>query len=573
MGKSPGKWIKTLLFGKKVPKSNLSKRREVMNPANEEEALISAKLSASDLTVDPSLTSQLVCGTGAGVDLNLEERATTKLLNDGVILPPGKQGGDAQTITNLGSPNDPERIRHEQAAIKAQAAFRGYLARRAFRALRGIIRLQALVRGHLVRRQAVATLCCVLGIVRFQALVRGQKVRRSVIGIKVHEKQSLGKRLVDKSSNSFDITSTRAENLSKNAFVCKLLAPSPTAIPLRLQYGPEEPNSSWEWLKCWTRSRFWESQSQREKIVCSNSQAKQGSFKKVDIEQDKPKRGIERLRKANVENGSTHSKSESEKFKRNPRKYSSHPVDSVQEHPQNEIEKDKRNLRKISDSTMEASARLEADTGKTKPKQRNASCSAAPEVSEKGISDYAEKTKKDVAMVESKQFDVETSLRQQAAAEPIDELHDHPALDVHHKVSNGKNEDIPGTDKGFGSKDDQISDENQKTSRRRVSLPAKQDYQENGLHNTRRVPSYMATTESAKAKLRLQGSLKLGHDEAENNGFTRRHSLPSSTNGKLSSLSPGAQKLIQASGKGGVRNDKSLLSSIDGKLIQAGWRR
>lgn len=30
MGKSPGKWIKTVLFGKKSSKSNISKGREVM---------------------------------------------------------------------------------------------------------------------------------------------------------------------------------------------------------------------------------------------------------------------------------------------------------------------------------------------------------------------------------------------------------------------------------------------------------------------------------------------------------------------------------------------------------------
>lgn len=61
-------------------------------------------------------------------------------------------------------------------------------ARRAFWALKGIIRLQALVRGHLVRRQAVATLQCMHAIVKFQALVRGRIVRLSDVGREVHDK-------------------------------------------------------------------------------------------------------------------------------------------------------------------------------------------------------------------------------------------------------------------------------------------------------------------------------------------------------------------------------------------------
>ena len=73
-------------------------------------------------------------------------------------------------------------------------------ARRAFWALKGIIRLQALIRGHLVRRQAVVTLCSMLGIVKFQALIRGRRVRSSDIGLEVQRKYRLGTPLVSISS-------------------------------------------------------------------------------------------------------------------------------------------------------------------------------------------------------------------------------------------------------------------------------------------------------------------------------------------------------------------------------------
>lgn len=64
-------------------------------------------------------------------------------------------------------------------------------ARRAYHALKGIIRLQALVRGHLVRRQAIATIRCMQGIVRLQATVRGRRVRQSDAGYELHKKYNL----------------------------------------------------------------------------------------------------------------------------------------------------------------------------------------------------------------------------------------------------------------------------------------------------------------------------------------------------------------------------------------------
>ncbi|CDP01832.1 unnamed protein product [Coffea canephora] len=66
--------------------------------------------------------------------------------------------------------------KEELAAIQIQACFRGHLARRAFRALRSLVKLQAVVRGVCVRRQARIALHCMHALARLQVTIRARQL-------------------------------------------------------------------------------------------------------------------------------------------------------------------------------------------------------------------------------------------------------------------------------------------------------------------------------------------------------------------------------------------------------------
>ncbi|KAK8530855.1 hypothetical protein V6N12_013355 [Hibiscus sabdariffa] len=689
MGKSPGKWIKSVLFGKKSSKSSHPKAKEV---TNERQVLVEARVSETDLATAPPFSSQLnPCATERDErELELENKEAAYISHDDGISLPISEDIDSQNFTLQDSPCDPERIKQEQAATLVQASFRGYLARRAFWALKGIIRLQALIRGHLVRRQAIATLCCMMGIIKLQARVRGLMVRHFD---DVHELQKNRNQINFLQESKLVVSvgvnvTSRFGKLSSNAFVCKLIASSPTVMPLRLHYDVGEPNSVWIWLERWSASCFWKPIPQPKKAPDCKLQKKQVNGQVAEMDAGRTKRSVRRIPPANLDGTSLQATSEFDKPKRNLRKISSHPAESVQANPQNELEKVKRSLRKVHNPVVENS-QSEFEFEKPEQSLKKVSSTTGLDTVEQGLNSSAEKTNKETAMAANNSTDKmkkemamavnssaekmkketvmtanssaekmkkETVMTVNSSAEKMKEtgvnsssekrkkelamavnsspeklkkemaltanssaerMNTEMAVTVYGSSENKKKlmrtskspdfETAPGPLKinetadlshadlaGIDSKpltDITANDENTpitnvelkrkneptktdlQKSGRKASNPPKQDRTENGTQSSPALPSYMAATESAKAKLKLQGSPHSAPDGGDKSNLTRRQSLPSSANNKISSQSPRTHRQVHSEKVG--KSDRSTLSSRDGngKATQVEWRR
>ncbi|XP_062092852.1 protein IQ-DOMAIN 3 [Humulus lupulus] len=173
--------------------------------------------------------------------------------------------------------------KEEIAAIKIQTAFRGYMARRALRALRGLVRLKSLIQGQSVKRQATTTLRCMQTLARVQSQIRARRIRMS------EENQALQRQLQQKREKELErLRVSMGEewvdsHQSKEQIEAKLLSKQEAAVRREraLAYAfshqqtlknssksanptfmdPNNPHWGWSWLERWMAARPWESRS------------------------------------------------------------------------------------------------------------------------------------------------------------------------------------------------------------------------------------------------------------------------------------------------------------------------
>ncbi|KAL5985780.1 hypothetical protein ACLOJK_027767 [Asimina triloba] len=179
------------------------------------------------------------------------------------------------------------KSRDEVAAIKIQTAFRGYLARRALRALRGLVRLKSLIEGHAVKRQATTTLRCMQTLAKVQSQIRSRRIRM------LEESQALQWQLLQKREKELEkLRASLGDEWddsiqSKEQVEASLLSKHEAAIRREraLAYAfshqqpwknssrsvnpmfmdPNNPHWGWSWLERWMAARPWESRTITEK--------------------------------------------------------------------------------------------------------------------------------------------------------------------------------------------------------------------------------------------------------------------------------------------------------------------
>ncbi|XAR67605.1 hypothetical protein NMG60_11002429 [Bertholletia excelsa] len=170
-------------------------------------------------------------------------------------------------------------VRQEWAAIRIQTIFRAFLARRALRALRAVVRIQAIFRGRQVRKQAAITLRCMQALVRVQTRVRASSIQTSTHGQGLHDHHNQADPIKQAEQGWCDSPGTVEEVRTKLQLKQKgaikrerAISYSQSQQQLRTPPSPnsriskpmpsqkrDQKNSGWNWIDSWIPAKPWES--------------------------------------------------------------------------------------------------------------------------------------------------------------------------------------------------------------------------------------------------------------------------------------------------------------------------
>ncbi|XP_024986852.1 protein IQ-DOMAIN 1-like [Cynara cardunculus var. scolymus] len=172
----------------------------------------------------------------------------------------------------------------EEAAIRIQTTFRGYLARRVLWDLRGLVRLKAVVEGPSVKRQTANTLKCTQNASHVQSQINSRRIRMS------EENQALQRQLLLKRAKEIANLQNGDEwnysVQSKEQMEAKLLSKYEATMrreramaysfshqqpwkksagpPNLLFMDPTNPQWGWSWSERYMAARPWEPRAEKD---------------------------------------------------------------------------------------------------------------------------------------------------------------------------------------------------------------------------------------------------------------------------------------------------------------------